>query len=43
MGKCQISMPEIMHKDVKVSAAQEDITIKDFILEAIQDKLKRKE
>lgn len=38
-----IRLPEDVHKKVRVRAAEADITIQDWVLEAIQERLKPSE
>lgn len=36
-----LSMPEVLHKQVKTIAALESVSMNNFIVEAIQDKIKK--
>jgi predicted HicB family RNase H-like nuclease len=42
MTNVNIEIPDELHKKAKINCAIEEITLKDFIIKAIEEKLKKK-
>ncbi|MFC1769179.1 hypothetical protein ACFLZX_05435 [Nanoarchaeota archaeon] len=42
MGNVNIQIPDELHKKAKVYCAVEEITLKDFIIKLLDEKLKKK-
>lgn len=42
MTNVNIEIPTELHKKAKITCAIEEITLKDFIIKAIEEKLKKK-
>jgi predicted HicB family RNase H-like nuclease len=43
MGQYLIDFPELTHREAKIRAAQEGITLKELILKAVEEYLRKKE
>jgi len=42
MGQYLIEFPELTHREAKIRAAQEGITLKELILKAVEEYLRKK-
>jgi len=42
MGNINITLPDELHKKLKVKAALEDTTIKEIVIEVLQNEIKKK-
>lgn len=42
MGNVNIEIPDELHKDLKFKALQSDLTLKDYIIKLLDEKVQRK-